>query len=449
MRGDLEMTPARAIISEPRAERSDVFADVKRLRIAMLSLHSSPFGELGTADTGGMSVYIRELSRELGLAGHSVDIYTCAEGERKDNRLFLSENVRLIHLDIGNGGRVTKDMLYGHLPQIFHSLESHVTGGDICYDLIHSHYWLSGEVGGLAQGRWYMPHVVMFHTTGIAKRVACSAERETARRLIAEKRLARKSDRILAATAREKDLLVKYYGVSEGKIGMIPCGVDLERFQPLDRELVRKELGLRDADFIVLYVGRFSPVKGLDRLIAAAAHLRSRRGLKFVVVGGDGRETHALAELSRLARRASVDGIIRFHGRVEHDLLPLYYSAADVLVVPSHYESFGLVALESLACGTPVIATRVGAMDTLIKDGKTGLVVDSPTSRSLASGIERIMEASPVRGMSRDEIRSSVLGYGWPDISSAVIREYGTILRRECEEMNGSGYREFAYGSSR
>lgn len=442
------MTPAQAIVSEPRTKRHEAFSNTRRLRIAMLSLHSSPLGQLGTADTGGMSVYIRELSRELGRAGHSVDIYTCAEGGR-DERLFLSENVRLKHLGIGKNGPVTKGMLYGHLPEVFQSLEAHITGGDICYDLIHSHYWLSGEVGRLAQDRWYMPHVVMFHTTGIAKRIACSEEREPARRLIAEKRLACKSDRILAATAREKDMVVKYYGVSEEKVGMIPCGVDLERFQPLARELARKELGLRDAGFIVLYVGRFSPVKGLDRLIAAAAHLRSRKGLKFIVVGGDGGETRAFAELRRFARRASVDGIVRFQGRVEHDLLPLYYSAADVLVVPSYYESFGLVALESLACGTPVIATRVGAMDTLIKDGETGVLVDSPAPRSIASGIERIMDASPVRGMTRDEIRCSVLGYGWPNISSAVIGEYGTILRRECEEMDGSGCRELAYGSSR
>jgi D-inositol-3-phosphate glycosyltransferase len=440
------MTPLPVITSEPGSKRHVPFSDERPLRIAMLCLHSSPFGELGTGDTGGMSVYVRELSQELGRAGHRVDIYTCADSETRGNRLFLSENVHLIHLDTGNGRPVTKDALYGHLPGVFQSLDTHISDRDICYDLVHSHYWLSGEVGRLAQDRWYIPHVMMFHTTGIAKRVACSEEREPARRLIAEKRLALKSDRILTATDREKDLIIKYYGVPEEKVGMVPCGVNLERFQPVERDIARKELGLQNSGFIVLYVGRFSPVKGLDRLMAAAAHLRSRRGLRFIIIGGDGRQTRASAELSRLASRASVENILTFQGRVEHDLLPLYYSAADMLVVPSYYESFGLVALESLACGTPVVATRVGAMDTLIKDGKTGLLIDTPAPRSLASGIEKIMEVSSGGGMPRDEIRSSILGYDWSNITSAVIREYGTILRRECKDKR-SGHTELAYGS--
>jgi D-inositol-3-phosphate glycosyltransferase len=399
------------------------------MRIATLSIHSSPLGELGTEDTGGMSVYIRELSRELGRAGHSVDIYTCADSGGRDSRLFMSDNVRLIHLGIGNKGHITKSMLSGRLPEVFHSLEAYITSNDVCYDLIHSHYWLSGEVGGLARNRWYMPHVMMFHTTGIAKRVACSQEREPTLRLIAEKRLARKSDRILAATEHEKDLLVKYFNVPGEKIGTVPCGVNLERFYPVAKDLARKELGLQDAGFLVLYVGRFAPVKGISRLVAAAAHLRSRRGLMFMIVGGYDRKTRAFAELGRLARRASVEDIVKFQGRVDHDLLPLYYSAADVLVVPSYYESFGLVALESLACGTPVIAARVGAMDTLIRDGKTGLLADSLSPRSLASAIERLMELSSIGGLSVNEIRASVIGYGWSNIASAVAKEYAATLR--------------------
>jgi D-inositol-3-phosphate glycosyltransferase len=440
------MTPTSVIVSEPGSKGHEAFSNVRPLRIATLSIHSSPLGELGTEDTGGMSVYIRELSQELGRAGHRVDIYTCADGRRRDTELFLSENVRIIRLDVGYNGHVTKRMLFGHLPEVFQSIETYITGNHVCYDLIQSHYWLSGMVGRLAQERWFAPHVVMFHTTGIAKRVACGQEREPAHRLIAEKRLAHASDRIFAATERERDLLKRYYSVPGKKIGVVPCGVNLQRFQAVRKDLARKELGLRDAQFIVLYVGRFAPVKGLDRLIAAAAHLRSHRGLMFVIIGGDDRQTHALAELRRLARKASVEGIVRFQGRVEHDLLPLHYSAADVLVVPSYYESFGLVALESLACGTPVIATNVGAMDTLIKDGKTGLLVDTPSPRSLASAIERFILASSNASMSREEIRASILGYGWSNIASAVVQEYTTTLR-PCVAWNDRTRVEGAYGS--
>lgn len=424
------MTPTYAIAGGPAPKGHEALSHVRPLRIAMLSIHSSPVGDLGTSDTGGMSVYIRELSRELGRAGHSVDVYTCADSGREDAEMFLSENVRIVHLGVGPNRRVTKRMLSGHLPEIFQSLDAYMKGNNVCYDLIHSHYWLSGMIGRLAQASWFAPHVVMFHTTGIAKRVACGEEREPAHRLIAEKRLAHASDRILAATEREKNLLVRYYNVPVEKIGMVPCGVNLERFRPLARDAARKKLGLQDARSVVLYVGRFAPVKGLHRLLAAASHLRSQRGLMFMVIGGDGRQTHTYKELSRLVRRASVEGIVRFEGRVEHDLLSLYYSAADVLVVPSYYESFGLVGLEALACGTPVIATRVGAMDTLIQDGRTGFLVETPSPRSLAASIEKVIAASSKGGMSREKIRASVLRYSWSNIASAVGREYTAALRR-------------------
>ena len=395
----------------------------------MLSIHSSPLGELGTGDTGGMSVYIREISRELGRAGHRVDIYTCAGSGRLDSEELLSENVRLIHLSIGNNGHIGKSMLFGYLPEVFLSIEAHMTANSICYDLIHSHYWLSGSVGRLARDRWYVPHIMMFHTTGIAKRMACGQEREPVSRLITERRLAHASDRVLAATESEKNLLMKYYNVPGENIGVVPCGVNLRRFHPVARGLARKELGLHESQFIALYVGRFAPVKGLERFLAAAVHLRFHRGLRFVIIGGDDQKTRTATELSRLAKRASLGGVVQFRGRIEHDLLPLYYSAADVLVVPSYYESFGLVALESLACGTPVIATRVGAMDTLIQEGRTGFLVDRPSPLSLASAIQNIMVTPSNRSISRDQIRASVLGYGWSDVASAIAREYDTVFR--------------------
>jgi D-inositol-3-phosphate glycosyltransferase len=304
-----------------------------------------------------------------------------------------------------------------------------MTTNRICYDLIHSHYWLSGSLGRLAQERWYVPHVMMFHTTGIAKRMACGQEREPFVRLITEKRLACASDRILAATENEKKLLMHYYNVPGENIGVVPCGVNLQQFQPVAEGPARKELGLHDSQFIALYVGRFAPVKGLERFLGAAFHLRYDRKLRCVIVGGDDQKTPVSTELRRLAKRASLGGIVQFRGRIEHDLLPLYYSAADVLVMPSYYESFGLVAMESLACGTPVIATRVGAMDTLIQDGRTGFLVDSPSPLSLASAIENMMVARSKSTLSPDQIRASVLGYDWSDVASAIAREYASVYR--------------------
>lgn len=421
------MTSASLIAPHRPKDGYRISSTLRSLRIAMLSIHSSPLGELGTGDTGGMSVYIREISRELGKAGHRVDIYTCAGSGRIEE--LLSENVRLIPLCIENNGHFGKSALLGYLPEVFLSIEAHMTANGICYDLVHSHYWLSGSVGRLAQDRWCVPHILMFHTTGIAKRMACGQEREPFIRLISEKRLARASDRVLAATESEKRLLMKYYDVSGEKIGVVPCGVNLQLFRPVARRLARQELGLHDSEFIALYVGRFAAVKGLERLLAAAAHLRFQRGVRFVIIGGDDQNTPVSTELRSLTKRASIGGIVQFQGRIEHNLLPLYYSAADVLVVPSYYESFGLVALESLACGTPVIATRVGAMDTLIQNGRTGFLVDSPSPILLASAIESIMIARSKRRISRDQIRASVLGYGWSDVASAIAQEYATVFQ--------------------
>ncbi|MGO9612939.1 MAG: glycosyltransferase [Dissulfurispiraceae bacterium] len=375
-----------------------------------------------------MSVYVSEVSRELGRAGYSVDIYTCAESGRHSSEVFLFKNVRLIQPSVGHNRHVTKSTLIGSLQEVFSWIDAYVKGNHIRYDILHSHYWLSGVVGRLAQEQWHVPQVVMFHTTGMAKRVACSHEREPILRLIAEKRLGRESDRVLTTTEREKNLLIRYYDVPKGKIGVVPCGVNLERFLPIMKDQARQALGLQDSHHIVLYVGRLAPVKGVDRLMGAAAHLRFCRGIKFIIIGGDDQRTLESHDLGRLARRSYVDDIVRFQGRVEHDLLPLYYSAADVLVVPSYYESFGLVALEALACGTPVIATRTGAMDILIQDGKTGLLLDTLSPGTLASAIQRLIIDSPTGILSREEIRASVLRYAWPNIASAVAQEYTSVL---------------------
>lgn len=391
----------------------------------MLSIHSSPLGALGTQDTGGMSVYISELSRELGTAGHRVDIYTCGHSGASSGTTYLSQHVRLIRLAPGDTGGLTKGTLVGRLPDVFRSLErwAHRTTPE--YDLIHSHYWLSGWIGRHAQNLWRVPHAITFHTTGMAKRVACAEEREPLLRLKEERLLARTSDRVIVSSDRDRELIERYCGAAHEKIGIVPCGVDLSRFHPIERERARRATGLGDARSVVLYVGRFAPIKGLERLVAAAAHLRWHQGLRLVIIGGDGGGIRA--DMGRLVKAAGLTDVVSFVGRVDHDLLPLHYSAADVLVLPSYYESFGLVALEALACGTPVVASRVGAMDAIIAGEASGLLVDDGSPRGFASAIERFLAPS-VKGRSREEIRSSVLGYSWARSASALVREYAHAL---------------------
>jgi D-inositol-3-phosphate glycosyltransferase len=400
-----------------------------RLRVAMLSVHSSPMGELGTKDTGGMSVYIRELARELGSLGHQVDIFTRLPDPGYDQIITLHDNVRLVHLRVGRDGYLHQVDLYPYLADFFQQLETMRAHEGASYDLIHSHYWLSGRVGDWARKRWGVPHIIMFHTLGAVKNATVEVEQEPALRIATERRLVRMCQRILAATEREKDQLIGYYGASAERISVVPCGVNLERFRPLSKISARRSLGYGAHEAVVLFVGRLAPVKGIDRLLTAFSYLANQNeSLRLVVIGGDGQHTPELRELVRLSRRLGIERAVTFAGRVAHEDLPPYYAAADVLVLSSHYESFGLVALESLASGTPVVATPVGAMESIIRDGKTGRVVPSDDARALADGIQELIGKSHAGMLSRVAIRSSVVRFGWANVTAAVLEEYGAVL---------------------
>ena len=405
-----------------------------RLRIAMFSIHSSPIGELGTKNTGGMSVYIRELARHLGVFGHRVDIYTKLNGSKQNQIIELYDNVRLIHLSAGSNGYVHKLALYYYLSDFFRALEGFKSQEGLHYDLVHSHYWLSGRLGSRVQDRWNIPHIVMFHTLGTVKNSAGLADREPDLRIATEKKLARTCQRILAPTDREKENLVKYCHTPAEKIGVVPCGVNLDLFQPMDRAAARQRLGFDPDESMVLYVGRFDPIKGIDRLLEAMAYLKHLKRMRLVIVGGDGPATAEYQSLQQLSAKVGIQKFVHFVGRVAQNQLPPYYSAADALVVPSYYESFGLVGLESLACGTPVVATRVGAMEDIIEDGKTGQVVADLTPRGLANSIEKIISYSAGPLLSAHAIRASVRKYGWSNVAAAVFNEYETVFRNSGSE---------------
>ena len=404
-----------------------VQVEAEKLRIAMLSVHSSPTGELGTKDTGGMSVYVRELARELANRGHVIDIYTRLNGSPQKQIAQLHENVRLIHLRAGANGQMNKMALYGHLDEFFMELEKFKARQSLHYDLVHSHYWLSAKVGKWATESWEVPHIFMFHTVGAVKNSTIGSENEPELRTTMEKKLAKTCDRILVGTDEERGHLIQHYGASPKTIGVVPCGVNLDLFRPWERTQARRRLGFTQDESIVLYVGRFAPVKGIDRLMEAVAHLRHHKQLRLVLVGGDGNSAPESQGLERLARKLSIQECVTFVGRIEQDSLPPYYSAADVLVVPSYYESFGLVALEALASGTPVVATKVGAMESILRGGTIGQVVSNGSPRLLAKSIEKYI--SGPNGLSPHEVRASVLRFSWANVASAMLDQYVTVLR--------------------
>ena len=405
--------------------------DKKQLRIAMLSIHSNPIGDLGTNDTGGMSVYIRELARELGKRGHRIDIYTRLRDSRDRPVIDLSEKVRLIHLGIPNNGNLSRLALYPYLPDFFKSMENFRSHADIEYDLIHSHYWLSGRLGNMAQKLWNRPPDVNAHPPGEMKNRTGVGLPEPDLRIAAEKELVKTCHRILAPTDREKNNLVRYYGVSPEKIGVVPCGVNLDLFHPQGKKTTRRKLGFDQRDIILLYVGRFEPLKGIDRLLEAMIHLRDHRRLRLIIVGGDGDESPESQFLRQKTVNLGIEDKVIFAGRIEQKHLPLYYSSADVLVMASHYESFGLVGLEALACGRPVVSTPVGAMESLIKQSQAGRVVSDSLPRSLADGIQSIITNSTPPA---DEIHKSIHGYSWSNVAAAILEEYETAIRHRSFE---------------
>jgi len=394
----------------------------------MFSIHSCPVGELGTKDTGGMNVYIRELAGQLGNRGHRVDIYTRVHDPRDPQVIYLNENARVIHLRAGKNGYMHKLAIYPFLDDFTGALEDFVLQENLQYDLIHSHYWLSGQVGRWAQSRWDAPHMVMFHTLGAVKNSTGVGQREPLLRIKTERQLSKHCHRIIAATEREKIELGRFYGAEPQKISVVPCGVNMDIFRPIEKAHARKHLSFDDNENIVLYVGRFAALKGIDRLLKAMTHLRDLKNLKLVIIGGDGNTSPEFKEFQRLSAKLEINDSIVFAGRLEQTGLPQYYSAADLLAVPSYHESFGLVALEALACGTPVVATDVGAMDRVICEGKTGCVVADSRPGALARAIRNVISMPRHEMGSVASIRNSVRHFNWSTVAGAMVEEYGSML---------------------
>jgi len=397
------------------------------LKIAVLSIHSCPLGKVGGENTGGMSVYIREFARELGRRGHLVDVYTRIHEPIHDQVVELGQNARLIHLKAGEK-EIQKLAIYDHLGDFAHDLENFRKQNGLRYNLIHSHYWLSGLAGKRIQQWWDIPHIMGFHTLGAVKNAIGIGEDEPELRINAEKELVKDCHRIIASTEKGKEDLIYYYDASPETISVIPCGVNLDLFRPIKREIARCNLGL-NGESIILFVGRIVPLKGIDNLLEAMTYLERKRRIKLVVIGGDEHSQTEMQKLKSLSRSLKIHESVIFLGLVKQEMLPFFYSAADLCVVPSYYESFGLVVLESLACGTPVVATKVGGAESAIRHGETGYVVIDNDPCRLADKITLLLSTSNGNTEFVGSVRASVTKYSWSNITEAIIEEYRSVLK--------------------
>ena len=410
------------------------------LHVAMLSVHTCPLAALGGKETGGMNVYVREVSRELGRMGVSVDVFTRSQDPSIPRVVRLGERARVIHLAAGVEAPMARERVYDHLDEFVEGIEAWRIAEAIDYDLIHAHYWLSGVAALTLKTRWSVPVLQMFHTLGRLKnRVARSAaELEPAVRLEEETRIVSAADRIVAANVVERAELLRDYAAHSSRIATIPCGVDTDLFTPGDRAEARRRLDL-DGRPVLLWVGRIAPIKGLDTLLDAVARLsESGQDMRLLVVGGDADERTSGHETSLRQRieRLGLGDSVRFLGPRPQGVLPLYYAASDVTVLPSYYESFGMVALEAMACGSPVIASRVGGLVTTVRDGVTGFLVPDGDVEALAERIETLVADPELRWrLGREGVRWAAQ-HRWPCVAEAVCKEYASLEARATAHLD-------------
>lgn len=409
------------------------------MRIAQVSAHTSPLAPLGGRETGGMNVYVLELSRELARLGYEVDIFTRRDGDLPRVEQ-VAANLRLVRLDAGPAEPVEKEEIVACLPEFARDMRRFTHGEGRGYDIIHSHYWQSAWAARAIARHLRVPHVVMFHTLGEVKNRARISEHEPARRIRHERAIARRADAIVTASDHERQLLSRYYGAQEEQMHTIPCGVDIGLFRPRDQQGSRRRLGLEMDGPVLLWVGRLEKLKGVDILIQALAEL-DERDFTLLVVGGDERAGTLKAELQSQAAEAGLAANVRFVGAVPHDELPVYYSAADVCVVPSYYESFGLVAVEAMACGTPVVASRVGGLVSTVIDGVTGYLIPWRCPGPFAEKLEVLLHNPELRANFSAAARRSVERFRWEGVALRIADVYDQVLaeHRAREVAGGFG----------
>ena len=396
----------------------------------MVSVHTSPLEQPGTGDAGGMNVYVAEVSRELARRGVEVDIFTRATTGSKPQVVEMVPGVRVCHITAGPYEGLGKSDLPGQLCAFAAGvMRAAAARPEGWYDVLHSHYWLSGQVGWLAADRWGVPLVHSMHTMARVKNrhLATDDTPEPPGREIGEVQVVEAADRLVANTQGEADDLVDLYAADPAKVRIVAPGVDLDVFTPGDRASARAEVGLPPDATVLLFVGRIQPLKRPDLLLRVGAELRRRRPdrqLVLAVLGGpSGSGLTRPEELERLAAELGVTAQTRFVPPVERAKLAQWYRAADLLLVPSHSESFGLVAVEAEACGTPVVAARVGGLPMSV--GDTGVLLDGHDVGDWTDAVERLLGDPAARADLGRRAAAYARGFGWGATTDRLLDVYG------------------------
>nr|WP_182541291.1 D-inositol-3-phosphate glycosyltransferase [Nocardioides ginsengisegetis] len=399
----------------------------------MISLHTSPLDQPGIGDAGGMNVYVIELSRRLAQQGIEVDIFTRATSSALPPVVEAFDGVQVRHIHAGPFEGLTKGELPGQLcvfaREVLRAEAAQPVGH---YDAVHSHYWLSGQVGALARDRWGVPLVHTMHTMAKVKNdaLATGDTPEPAARIIGEEQVVEAADMLIANTDIEAKQLINLYDADPGRVEVVHPGVDLSVFRPVEQAAARAALGLPQDAHVLLFAGRIQPLKAPDVLLRAVAELLAqtpslRSHLVVPVVGGpSGTGLEHPESLAQLADELGLTDVVRFVPPVAQDELARWYAAATAVAVPSYNESFGLVAVEAQAAGTPVLAAAVGGLPTVVRDGHSGLLVDSHEPRDWAAALRRVIEDPALRVRLEAGALEQARKFAWERTAERTLEVY-------------------------
>lgn len=406
-----------------------------RKRIAMISEHASPLAALGGVDSGGQNIYVAQVAAHLAAAGHAVDVFTRRDRADLPAVAEVRPGMRVVHVPAGPPSFIRKEELLPCMGPFTDCLiralrERH-------YDLMHANFWMSALAAADVKRVLSVPYVITFHALGrVRRRHQQEADGFPACREAIEERVIREADRVVAECPQDRDDLLTLYGADPAKIVTIPCGFDPREFWPVPKAAARRVLGLRQAERIILQLGRLVPRKGIDNVIRALGVLRADHDLRatLLIVGGESEDadpakTPEIGRLRAVAHEAQAADQVVFTGRVDRPRLKLYYSAADVFVTTPWYEPFGITPLEAMACGTPVIGANVGGIKYTVRDGTTGFLVPPRDPEALADRLARCYrEPELLQRFRRAGLRRVTRRFTWRRVAAAIDALYDSVL---------------------
>jgi D-inositol-3-phosphate glycosyltransferase len=414
---------------------------LNKKRIALISVDGDPSGEIGKEEAGGQNVYVHQVGEALAKQGWQVDMFTRSSDRQQASIVQHSPNCRTIRLVAGPQEFIPRDELYGYLPIFVQEFQKFQLESNFEYPLVHTNYWLSSWVGMELKKSQPLLQVHTYHSLAAVKYKSVSTIPTIAKtRLQVEKTLLETADRVVATNPQEKEHMMSVVS-STGNIDIIPCGTDIEQFGSIARSSARRELGIAPETKVMLYVGSFDPGSGIETLVRAVSlSAVPKADLKLIIGGGwgagesDGKEGDRIGSI---VEELGLSDITSFPGGLSRDILPAYYAAADVCVVPSHYEPLGLVALEAMACGTPVIASDVGGLKYTVVPEQTGLLAPPKNEAVFADAIDRLLGDSLWRQQLGHTARSRVETYfSWDRIASQLSQLYTQLLQQSATQLD-------------